>query len=125
MVSLTNYLDGVVRVPLRLLTSDGFAECPASFSASAAVLEFNEFLNNKRVPITGIVTPEVMHTMLRAMGITLTRFRQTLQPNQEPIDCSSIQIGCLVGGQCLAKAKEILGDEFICTVRIYCLPEGM
>lgn len=124
MASLAEYLDGVAQVPLRLLSSDGFAECPSAFSSQAAILDFDRFLNNALAPITGIVTPEVMLQMLRAMGVTLARFRQTRDPQQSPLANETIEVGCLVGPQCLARAKEVLGEDFKCLVRIHCIPTG-
>jgi hypothetical protein len=125
MASLNEYVDGIVRMPLRLLTSDGFAECPSSFVTRAAVTDFNQFLHNPTIPITGIVNPANMMLMLREMGITLARLRETIDAQQTPLVNSTVEVGCLVGAHCLARAREVLGHSFECLVRIYCLPSGM
>jgi hypothetical protein len=125
MSSLAEYVDGVVRVPLRLLSSDGFAECPSVFSTQAAVMDFEQFLSNRAAPITGIVTPESMMLMLRRMGITLARFRETRFAEETPFANHDVVVGCLVGAECLTKAKAALGDGFECVVRVHCLPSGM
>lgn len=125
MASLSEYVDGTVRMPLRLLTSDGFAECPSTFVTQAAVLDFNHFLHNPRTPITGIVNPANMMLMLRDMGITLARLRETIDAQHTFLVNSTVTVGCLVGAQCLTRARELLGDNFECVIRLYCLPSGM
>lgn len=124
MASLSEYLDGVIRVPIRLLTSDGFAECPSTFATQAAVTELTQFLNNPQTPITGIVTPDAMMQMLRALGVTLARFRETRFNHASALTNHAVEVGCLIGSSCLSKAKEALGDSYECLVRVYCLPTG-
>jgi hypothetical protein len=124
MSSLAEYLDGVVRVPLRLLNSDGFSECPAAFLSQGAVVDFDHFFKNAAAPITGIVTPDAMMKMLRMMGVTLARFRETRDPQQHPLRNETTEIGCLVGTPCLLKARAVLGDDFECLVRVHCIPTG-
>jgi hypothetical protein len=97
MALLQEYLDRVVRVPIRLLTLDSFSECPASFSKRAAVLELEHFLNNSATPITSIVIPETMLDLLRELGITLGKFRQTLNRIDNALVNYSVPVSYLVG----------------------------
>ncbi|KAH7131186.1 hypothetical protein EDB81DRAFT_906171, partial [Dactylonectria macrodidyma] len=122
MASLTEYLEGTVKVPLSLLTSDGFAECPTGFSDRATVSDFTQFLRNSDQPITGIVTPKTLKEMLQALGRTHAQFRQTLGQDAESLPNNVYKIDCLLGRQCLDKAKAALGADFKCTVRIYSIP---
>lgn len=125
MASLAEYLEGTVKVPLSLLTSDGFAECPMAFSDGATVSDFKQFLHNSDQPITGIVTPQTLEDMLQALAITQAQFRQTRDQNAEYLPNNIYKIDCLLGQQCLEKAKAALGTNFKCTVRIYSIPPGM
>ncbi|KAF4448267.1 DUF3723 domain protein [Fusarium austroafricanum] len=121
MTSLSDYLEGVMRVPLTLLTSDGFSECPAAFSDSASVSDFKRFLNNRDQPITGIVSPKKLENILEQLVITRQQFQQTLVA-QEPLSNSKFKIDCLLGQHCLDKAKALLGQDHECIVRIYSIP---
>lgn len=125
MAGLAEYLDGVVRMPLRLLKSGDFAECPAAFTNHAAVTDFDQFLNNPSAPITGIVNPDELLDMLQDMGVTMKRFRDTIRTTNAPLKNDAVSVGCLIGPECIDAAKTALGENFECLVRIYCLPPGM
>ncbi|KAI8715198.1 hypothetical protein NCS52_01027000 [Fusarium sp. LHS14.1] len=109
-----------MRVPLSLLTSEGFAECPTAFANRASVTEFQQFLNNHDQPITGIVAPQELDDILEELEITRPRFRQTLI--NPPCVNNKYKIDCLLGQHCLGQARRLLGDSYECTVRIYAIP---
>ncbi|KAF4468235.1 DUF3723 domain [Fusarium albosuccineum] len=115
MASLNEYLKGYLRVPLSLLTSEGFAECPAAFSSRASVTEFQQFLNNRSQPITGIVSPQKLDHVLDELAISRARFRQTLD-DASPYVNKRHRIDCLLGQHCLEQAKRMLGVDFECTL---------
>ncbi|KAF4496654.1 DUF3723 domain [Fusarium agapanthi] len=109
-----------MRVPLGLLTSEGFSECPAAFSDGASVSDFERFLGNRDQPITGIVSPKRLDEILERLVITRQQLQQSL--TQEPLPNSQFKIDCLLGQHCLEKAKELLGQSHECIVRIYSIP---
>ncbi|SPJ78487.1 uncharacterized protein FTOL_06876 [Fusarium torulosum] len=124
MTSLSDYLEGVMRVPLALLTSDGFSECPSAFSDAASVSDFEGFLSNHDQPITGIVSPQKLDRMLEQLGISRQEFRQSLH-GEEALLNSRFKIDALLGQHCLEKAKSLLGQSHGCIVRIYSIPSEL
>ena len=124
MASLAEYLDGVVRVPLRLLSSDGLPECAPALLRQAQVTDFNQFLSNPTNPIAAVITPGRMMDMLGDIGVTLGQLRQTVSSSRNPLLNQTVRLNCLVGAECLQTAKVILGEEFQCLVRLYCVPSG-
>ncbi|KAF4957157.1 hypothetical protein FSARC_11366 [Fusarium sarcochroum] len=94
MALLSEYLEGIMKVPLSLLTSDGFAECPLRFSQQADLPDFEDFLAHQR--ITGIVNPETLDDMLRSLGIAKARFHETLESGQPPCLNHVVPIHCLL-----------------------------
>lgn len=124
MASLANYLEGVARVPLSLLTSTGFGECPAQFSEVANGPDFAQFLTNPGHMIIGLVNSATLDGMLRTQRISRAEFRQTLSGKAPLLNDKHI-VECLLGQHCIDKAKEALGGKFECKVNIYCVPPGM
>ena len=122
MDSLSEYLEGIMKVPLSLLTSDGFAECPLRFSQQANLPDFEDFLANQK--ITGIVNPETLDGMLHSIGIAKARFHETLKPGQPPCLNHIVPIHCLLGQACLERAVAALGSTFECTVQVFCIRPG-
>lgn len=122
MASLSDYAEGVLRMPLSLLTSDGFSECPHRFSSKATVPDFQDFLINQ--PVTGIVNPETLTHLLTSIGIPRPRFQETLQPDQLPCLNHVASVDCLLGSACLERARSLLGSTFECTVRVFCIQPG-
>lgn len=122
MASLSEYLEGVMRVPLSLLTSEGFAECPLRFSPQANIPEFEDFLTHQRV--TGIVNPETLDEMLHSMGISSIQFHGTLELGLPPYPNRIMPVHCLVDQTFLKRAIATLGSQFECTVQVLCIRPG-
>ncbi|TVY74842.1 hypothetical protein Focb16_v006018 [Fusarium oxysporum f. sp. cubense] len=108
-----------MKVPLSLLTSEGFVECPSRFSQQVDIPEFEDFFIHKK--ITGIVKPETLDDMLRSMGISHVEFHETLGLEQPPCLNYTTTIHCLLGQTCLDRAIATLGSQFECTVQVFCI----
>lgn len=111
-----------MKVPLSLLTSEGFVECPSRFSQQVDIPEFEDFFIHKK--ITGIVNPETLDDMLRSMGISHVEFHETLGLEQPPCLNYTTTIHCLLGQTCLDRAIATLGSQFECTVQVFCIRPG-
>ncbi|CAF3656706.1 unnamed protein product [Fusarium graminearum] len=106
-------------MPLSLLTSEGFTECPLRFTQQADIPEFEDFFIRRQV--TGIVNPETLEEILCSMGISSIELNETLGLTVPPLLNRKIPIHCLLDQSCLERAIDTLGSNFECTVQIFCI----
>jgi hypothetical protein len=121
MACLQESFCGMVLIPLASLKSTGFGECPSAFSLDANTSQFQEFLFNNVRPITTVVDPETLAMMLQNLRMSPMEFKET---NVRPVSFSSFPIDCLLGDYALERARALLGDEFVCIAKVYCIATG-
>ena len=122
MNSLSDYLEGVVRAPLSQLNSDVFAEFPDSFHANATASDLKDFVDNPQQPLAGFVNSKAFSDILSSLTLCRSDFRETL--SSRPLPVISQSVSCCIDRQCLDRARATLGDNFQCTVKLYCIPSG-
>lgn len=110
---LSDHLRGIVQVPLQYLYSNEVNGCPESVP---------RFLSDPRRQLLGIIDQQTYRAVAKQIG--LTKLRDTLKQDGGPLPIVKVKICALLGQGFIDQAKEVLGPDFNCVVRLYYIPSG-
>ncbi|KAK7210132.1 hypothetical protein V2G26_017310 [Clonostachys chloroleuca] len=108
---LSDHLRGIVQVPLQYLYSNEVNGCPESVP---------RFLSDPRRQLLGIIDQQTYRAVAKQIG--LTKLRDTLKQDGGPLPIVKVKICALLGQGFIDQAKEVLGPDFNCVVRLYYIP---
>lgn len=121
MDNFSDHLRGLVRVPLGSLTAQDVVEIPQTLCNSATVAQLEQLLANPLHPQCAVVNRAQLNSIEEEIGpLTLT---DTLKNG---FDTPRIQtsVRCLLGQYCIEQARRVLGAQFLCTIKLYYIPQG-
>lgn len=119
MANASPYFDGVVQIPLSQFSSEnpeGRYEIKISSMA--------EFLRNAECPLEGHVRSKTRDKILRGLKCTPSEWRDMATTPGPVNDELRQELCCIAESASISSARRTLGDNFLCTIRLHCIPPG-